>query len=76
MTDTTDESIETNVDTLCVDLTMELLRLSECARAHEGLAKTDPEQYVAAVEDHFLQLIPFIADIKKAHNDALIAHRM
>lgn len=55
-----------NADQLCVELATELLRLSECARSYAPLAKTDPEQYVDAVENHFLQLIPLVADIRAA----------
>lgn len=47
-------------------LTAELLRLSECAKANAETARTNPEQYVAAVSDHFLQLIPMVADVRKS----------
>lgn len=62
-----------NVKTLCKELTDELIRLADCATAdaHVEIAKTDHEQYVKAVEQHFLQLIPLIADIRAAHQREL-----
>lgn len=46
-------------------LVAELLRLAECARAHAHVARSDPDAYVAAVADHFLQVIPMVADVRK-----------
>lgn len=68
--------MDKSTDTLCVELGTELLRLSACARSHADVAATDPELYVASVEEHFLQLLTNVADIRKAHNEELTTHRM
>lgn len=44
----------------------EIIRLAQCARAHASVARERPDEYVAAAENHFLQLLPLVADARKA----------
>lgn len=59
--------------TLITSLVAEIIRLSECAAENAAVAETKPAEYVNAVRNHFLQLIPALADIRKAHAEELAA---
>lgn len=65
-----------DASTLCTELATELLRLADCSRANEHIAVSDPKQYLAAAERHFMLLLPLVADIKKAHEDSLTPQRI
>ena len=50
---------------LLENLATELVRLANCAEEHRAIALENPNAYVDAVKQHFLALLPQVAEAYK-----------